>query len=215
MRNARLAWQGLVREVQSGLLTPMLLALLVAVSAVTAVGFFVDRVDGAMRAQAAQFLAADARVESPDPLGEWAATAEERGLTTSQHVTFPTVVLAGQQSQLVGVKAVDDAYPLRGDLRIDDGEAVSTVEHGPPPGQVWIARRALLSLDTAIGASVTVGQRTLEIAAVLEREPDVGNIFAQAAPRLMIHRDDLAATGLVTDTSRVEHALLLDRKSVV
>ena len=209
IHNARLAWQGLVREVQSGLLTPMLLALLVAVSAVTAVGFFVDRVDGAMRAQAAQFLAADARVESPDPLGEWAATAEEQGLTTSQHVTFPTVVLAGQQSQLVGLKAVDGTYPLRGDLRIDDGETVTTVEHGPPPGQAWVARRALLSLDAALGDSIAVGQTTLEIAAVLEREPDVGNIFAQAAPRLMIHRDDLAATGLVTETSRVEHALLL------
>ena len=207
--NIRLAWQGLVREVQSGLLTPMLLALLVAVSAVTAVGFFVDRVDGAMRAQAAQFLAADARVESPDPLDEWAATAEDLGLATSQHVTFPTVVLAGQQSQLVGLKAVDGAYPLRGDLRIDDGETVVTVSHGPPPGQAWIARRALLSLDTAIGESIAVGQTSIEIAAVLEREPDVGNIFAQAAPRLMIHRDDLAATGLVTDTSRVEHALLL------
>ncbi|MGM0517748.1 MAG: ABC transporter permease [Pseudomonadota bacterium] len=209
MRNARLAWQGLVREVQNGLLTPMLLALLVAVSAVTAVGFFVDRVDGAMRAQAAQFLAADARVESPDPLDKWAATADGLGLTTSRHVTFPTVVLAGEQSQLVGVKAVDGAYPLRGDLRIDDGETVATVEHGPPPGQVWLARRALLSLDAAIGDAIAVGQTTLEIGAVLEREPDVGNIFAQAAPRLMIHRDDLAATGLVTDTSRVEHALLL------
>ncbi|MCL7744846.1 FtsX-like permease family protein [Guyparkeria hydrothermalis] len=209
MRNARLAWQGLVREVQSGLLTPMLLALLVAVSAVTAVGFFVDRVDGAMRAQAAQFLAADARVESPDPLDEGAEAAADLGLTTSRHVTFPTVVLAGQNSQLVGLKAVDGDYPLRGDLRIDDGETVATVEHGPPPGEVWLARRALLSLDAAIGDSIAVGQTQLTIAAVLEREPDVGNIFAQAAPRLMIHRDDLAATGLVTDTSRVEHSLLL------
>ncbi|MFO7809570.1 ABC transporter permease [Guyparkeria sp.] len=209
MHNARLAWQGLVREVQNGLLTPMLLALLVAVSAVTAVGFFVDRVDGAMRAQAAQFLAADARVESPDPLDEVVGIARELELTTSRHVTFPTVALAGQESQLVGVKAVDGAYPLRGDLRIDDGETVSTVEHGPPPGQVWIARRALLSLDATIGDSIAVGQSELTIAAVLEREPDVGNVFAQAAPRLMIHHDDLAATGLVSDTSRVEHALLL------
>jgi putative ABC transport system permease protein len=212
IRNARLAWQGLVREVRNGLLTPMLLALLVAVSAVTAVGFFVDRVDrvdGSMRTQAAQFLAADARVTSPDPLDEWAATADELGLTTSRYVTFPTVVLAEEHSQLVGVKAVDGAYPLRGDLRIDDGETVATVGHGPPPGQVWVARRALLSLDAAIGDSLTVGRTTLTIGAVLEREPDVGNILAQAAPRLMIHRDDLAATGLVTDTSRVEHALLL------
>ena len=205
----RLAWQGLVREVQSGLLTPMLLALLVAVSAVTAVGFFVDRVDGAMRAQAAEFLAGDGRVESPDPLDSVAEQAESLGLDISRQLTFPTVVVADERTLLVGLKAVDDAYPLRGTLGIDDGDASRTVEHGPPPGEGWLSRRAMLSLGIDLGDAVEVGQTRLSITAVLEREPDVGNVFSQAAPRLMVHHDDLAATGLVTDTSRVEHALLV------
>lgn len=205
----RLAWQGLVREVQNGLLTPMLLALLVAVSAVTAVGFFVDRVDGAMRAQAAQFLAADARVEAPSPLDAALETARELDLTTSRQVTFPTVVLTGEQTLLVGLKAVDDAYPLRGELQIRQDGATRTVTHGPPPGEAWVAPRARLSLGLELGDTLQVGQSELPVTAVIEREPDVGNVFSQAAPRLMIHRDDLAATELVTDTSRVEHALLL------
>ncbi len=206
----RLAWQGLIREVQNGLLTPMLLALLVAVSAVTAVGFFVDRVDGAMRAQAAEFLAADGRVESPDPLGEQTEQARALDLTTSQQLTFPTVVVAGEQTLLVGLKAVDDAYPLRGTLGIDNGQhGTSTIAHGPPPGEAWLARRAMLSLGIGLGETIEVGQTRLTVSAILEREPDVGNVFSQAAPRLMIHVDDIEATGLVTETSRVEHALLV------
>lgn len=205
----RLAWQGLLRELQSGLLTSMLLALLVAVASVTAVGFFVDRVDGAMRAQAAQFLAADARVASPDPLDTVAHEAELLDLTTSRLVTFPTVVLAGEQTLLVGLKVVDDAYPLRGSLRIQDAGGSSTVTHGPPSGEAWIGRRALLSLGLELDEALQVGQTRLAVSAVLESEPDVGNVFSQAAPRLMVHRADLAATGLVTSTSRVEHALLL------
>ncbi|MFN2381102.1 MAG: ABC transporter permease [Guyparkeria sp.] len=204
-----LAWQGLVREVQNGLLTPMLLALLVAVSAVTAVGFFVDRVDGAMREQAAQFLAADARMEAPDPLDNALEAARALDLTTSSQVTFPTVVLAGEQTLLVGLKAVDDDYPLRGELTIRTDESSRSVTSGPPPGEAWVAPRAQLSLGLDLGDTLEVGQSELPVTAVLEREPDVGNIFSQAAPRLMIHRDDLAATGLVTDTSRVEHALLV------
>ena len=205
----RLAWQGLVREVQNGLLTPMLLALLVAVSAVTAVGFFVDRVDGAMRAQAAQFLAADARVEAPDPLDAALEDAQALDLTTSRQVTFPTVVLAGERTLLVGLKAVDDAYPLRGELQVRDERGSRTVTDGPPPGETWIAPRALLSLGLDLGDILQIGQSERPVTAVLEREPDVGNVFSQAAPRVMIHHDDLAATRLVTDTSRVEHALLL------
>ncbi|MDY0134966.1 MAG: hypothetical protein RBS14_04675, partial [Atribacterota bacterium] len=74
-----LAWRGLWRELRSGALITMFLALLIAVAAVTAVGFFTDRVDAGMRAQAAEFLAADGRIESPDPLAAWQQKAQALG----------------------------------------------------------------------------------------------------------------------------------------
>jgi len=206
-----LAWRGLWRELKNGALTPMFLALWVAVSSVTAVGFFTDRVDAGMRAQAAEFLAADGRITSPDSLEKPLIQAQKLGLTTAQTLEFPTVILAGDHTQLVSLKAVGAGYPLRGSLTIAPSTQAppTTVPQGPPAGTVWLAPRALALLNLAVGAAVQIGQKTFTIAAVLEREPDVGNFFAQAAPRALINLADIPATGLVTPASRVTHALLL------
>ncbi|HHQ69368.1 MAG TPA: FtsX-like permease family protein [Halothiobacillaceae bacterium] len=205
-----IAWQGLQRELVSGLLTPMLIALLIAVASVTSVGFFVDRVESGIKAQAAQFLAADGRIESRDPIETPAEQAEELGLKTARLVEFPTVVLAGEQSMLSSLKAVDAAYPLRGELEISQGtQTREVVRHGPKPGTVWVAPRLMAALDLSLGDQLEVGRASLEVAAVLEREPDVGNVFSQAAPRVMMHHDDLAATELVSPASIVTYALLV------
>jgi putative ABC transport system permease protein len=199
------------RELKNGALTTMFLALIVAVSSVTAVGFFTDRVDAGMRAQAAEFLAADGRISSPDSLAKPLAQAQRLNLTTAQTLQFPTVILAGDATQLVSLKAVSAGYPLRGSLSIAASAQAppQTVQHGPAEGTVWLAPRALTLLNLAVGDVVHIGQKTLTISAVLLREPDVGNFFAEAAPRAMINWDDIPATGLVTPASRVEHALLL------
>lgn len=47
------------RDLRSSELTLLLAAIIVAVTAITAVGFFTDRVGAALRAQASQALAAD------------------------------------------------------------------------------------------------------------------------------------------------------------
>lgn len=208
-----LAWSGLVRELRAGLLTPMLAALMVAVAAVSAVGFFTDRVDAGMRAQAAEFLAADSRIDSPGDLANVRNVARKLGLQTAETLVFPTVILSGQRTLLVGLKAVGAGYPLRGSLTIaaDEAGAVDrrVVRHGPASRQAWLAPRALAMLDLKVGDEVRIGRRSFTIAAALVREPDVGNFFSQAAPRVMIDLADIPATGLVTPASRVHHHLLL------
>lgn len=188
----------------------MLLALIVAVAAVTAVGFFVDRVDAAMRAQAAEFLAADARITAPTPLHPTRQQAQVLGLTTADTLEFPTVLVAGERTQLVSLKAVGEGYPLRGSLTLKDAAGgLVSVQHPPPAGEIWLAERLMALLDLHIGDVVQLGQASFKVAAILQREPDVGNFFAQAAPRAMIALQDVAATGLVTAQSRVKHHLLL------
>jgi putative ABC transport system permease protein len=204
-----LAWRGLWRELRSGALVTMFLALLIAVAAVTAVGFFTDWVDAGMRAQAAEFLAADGRVESPDSLSKWQQKASALGLTTSQTLEFPTVILAGEHTLLVSLKAVGAGYPLRGALTISTGAQQQQTRVGPREGHVWLAPRALALLDLKVGDSVQIGQKKFTVSATLQREPDVGNFLAQAAPRAMINLADIPATGLVTPASRVTHYLLL------
>ncbi len=205
-----LAWRGLLRELRSGSLATMLLALIVAVAAVTAVGFFVDRVDAAMRAQAAEFLAADARITAPTSLHPTRQQAQALGLTTADTLEFPTVLVAGERTQLVSLKAVGEGYPLRGSLTLKDAAGgLVSVQHPPPAGEIWLAERLMALLDLHIGDGVQLGQASFKVAAILQREPDVGNFFAQAAPRAMIALHDVTATGLVTAQSRVKHHLLL------
>lgn len=208
-RLVSLAWRGLWRELRSGALITMFLALVIAVAAVTAVGFFTDRVDAGMRSQAAEFLAADGRIESPDSLNALQQKADSLGLTTTQTLEFPTVILSGDHTLLVSLKAVGTGYPLRGTLTISASGQSEPIRHGPEEGTVWLAPRALALLDLKPGDSVQIGQKELTISATLEREPDVGNFLAQAAPRAMINLADIPATGLVTPASRVTHYLLL------
>ena len=206
-----LAWRGLWRELKNGALTTMLLALLVAVAAVTAVGFFTDRVDQAMRAQAAEFLAADGRIESTQSLSNELIQAQNAGIVTAQTLEFPTVLLAGEMTQLVSLKAVGEGYPLRGELSVQtqNDAPAQMLRHAPAPGTLWLAPRAMSMLELKLGDTVQVGQASLTLAGVLEREPDVGNFFAQAAPRAMVNLADIPATGLVMSQSRVKHYLLL------
>jgi len=58
----------LAREWRSGELGVLLLALTVAVGALTGVGFLVSRISNAVASQASEVLAADIRLGSPQPI---------------------------------------------------------------------------------------------------------------------------------------------------
>src|SRR5271154_4900099 len=121
MQGVRFALRNLWRALKSGELSVLLLALSVAVLSLTAVGFFTGRISQAVRAQAAEVLAADLRLESPNPLPQrYFAEADRRGLRSAQIVSFPTAIFNGDSSQLAALNAVTVAYPLRGHMRIAD-----------------------------------------------------------------------------------------------
>ena len=117
----RFAARNLWRDLKSGELAVLLLALSVAVLSLTAVGFFTSRIAQGVRAQATEVLAADLRLESPDPTPESLfAEARARGLSTARTLSFPTAIFNGDASQLAAIVAVSAAYPLRGHLRVAD-----------------------------------------------------------------------------------------------
>ncbi|MCW5571143.1 MAG: hypothetical protein KIT78_08590, partial [Steroidobacteraceae bacterium] len=101
MRALTIALRTLAREWRSGELGVLLLALTIAVSALTAVGFVVSRVSAAVDLQASEVLAADLRLESPSPLASsYLAEARRRGLETATSVGTLSVVFHGDASQL-------------------------------------------------------------------------------------------------------------------
>src|SRR5208282_1883132 len=100
----RFALRNLWRDLKSGELSVLLLALSVAVLSLTAVGFFTSRISQGVRAQAAEVLAADLRLESPDPMPpQYFADAQTRRLKSAKILEFPTAIFNGDLSQLAAL----------------------------------------------------------------------------------------------------------------
>lgn len=207
-----LAWHMLGRELRSGEMRLLFVALCIAVAAVSAVGFLADRVGRALEVEARQMLGADLVVVSDQPLDKGLRQeAEKRGLRTAQTLVFPSMVLAGGRSQLVEIKAVSDTYPLRGQLRTatQPGLTDVAVNRGPTAKTVWVDERLHGALGLLPETPLHVGQLVLPATALITREPDRSmNLFAMA-PRLMMHIDDVPASGLLQFGARVRYRLLI------
>ena len=194
-------------------------ALLVAVSALTAVAFLTNRVSQAVELRAAESLAADLRLVSGKPLPEsYLELAASYKLETARITSMPSVVFAGDANTLTAVRAVSAGYPLRGKLKTAQklSGAVSTVDQVPPPGEAWAAASLLARLGVDTGATVEVGNTRLLVTRVLDFRPDQGWSFVDLAPTLLINQHDLASTGLIQPGSRVNYRLLFagQRKAV-
>jgi putative ABC transport system permease protein len=207
----RLALRNLVRDLKSGELAVLLLALLLAVASLTAVGFFTSRVGRAVIQQAGGVLAADLRLESARPIGdEYEREAARRGLRTARIVSMPSVVFVGDESSLVALRAVSDGYPLRGELRVSDRPfGPAGPAHGiPQRGEAWADSRLLARLGAQLGARLTIGAHPFVLSQVLDYRPDQSSGFADLTTTLLINLADLDATGLVQPGSRVTRSML-------
>lgn len=207
----RLATRTWIRGLRAGRLTVLMVALTVAVMAVTTVGFFIERVRASVEAEAAGVIAGDLRVSSSDPLpAGYLAEAEQQGLSTAELASFPTVVLAGDASQLASLYAVSEGYPLRGQVTIADrldAEDYTTVS-APAPGNVWPEAGLLARLGADVGDRLNVGAVELTVERVLKHRPDQSLGFDTFAPSLLMSLEDLEATDLVRPGSRVTWAQL-------
>ena len=105
MRILRLALRNLVRDLKSGEIAVLLLALLVAVASLTAVRFFTSRIGRAVTQQAGEVLAADLRLQSGRPIAaDYDAEALRRGLATARIQSMPSVVFYGEEDKPVEPK---------------------------------------------------------------------------------------------------------------
>jgi putative ABC transport system permease protein len=141
MRAVALALRTLMREWRSGELGVLMLALTVAVAALTGVGFLVGRISTAVDLQASEVLAADIRLGSPQPISDkYVEEAARRGLRTSRITGLFSVVFHGDESQLTNLRAVSPGYPLRGKVLIANEPFVAgtPADEIPAPGEVWL-----------------------------------------------------------------------------
>jgi putative ABC transport system permease protein len=211
MTALRLALRNLARDLRSGEIAVLVLALVVAVASLTAVGSFISRVSRAVDQQAGEVLAADLRLESARPIDEsYDREAAKRGLAVARILSMPSVVFHGEESSLVTLRAAGEGYPLRGRLKVADRPfgAARPADGIPAAGEAWADSRLLAKLGAPVGSSITVGAATLRITRVLDYRPDQGAGFADLSATLLVNIADMPLTQLIQPGSRVNRAVL-------
>ncbi|MDP3309953.1 MAG: ABC transporter permease, partial [Polaromonas sp.] len=208
----KLGWRTLLRDLRAGELRLLIVAVTLAVAALTAVGFFADRLKGGLQRDALQLLGGDAVLRSDNVTPDvFVAKARSLGLQAISTVTFPTMGRAleadGGASKLVAFKAVPRGYPLRGSVTVADsvdGTGAATREI-PASGTAWADASLLDALGLEVGQTLLMGDASFKITRVIVQEPDRGAGFINFSPRVMINSADLAATQLIQPASRTNY----------
>jgi len=208
----QLGWRTLWRDLRAGELRLLIVAVTLAVAALTAVGFFADRLKGGLARDARQMLGGDAVVSSDNPTpAAFIEKARALGLQTVGTLGFPTMARApdgnGGASRLVALKAVPPGYPARGNLKVavQPEEAGQATREIPARGEAWVEAALLESLGLKMGDPLLLGDAQLRVARVIVLEPDRGGGFSSFSPRVMINEADLSATRLIQPASRVSY----------
>ena len=239
MNLLRLSLNLLRRDWRAGEWRVLLLALVLAVGSLATVGLFADRVRLALQQEATSLIGADLRIVSARPLPPaYRGMADARGLRTVESRAFLSMVAHREQTLLSEIQAVGAGYPLRGRIEIDDGAVVGRVSpsgrnptsivptHGdvglrdeaanptyessiPSRGTVWVDGRLLRRLDLRVGDEVGIGTQRFTVAARIVRDIDRAVGFYSFALRVLMNGDDLAATGLLQEGSRITYRLMV------
>ncbi len=212
MKIAGLAWRQLRRDLASGDVRILLAALVLAVMAVTSVGFVTDRAERALALEANRLLGGDAVLRADAPItGVLLQAASAPGLTRTQTLSFPSMIRAGEALRLGELKALGEGFPLRGSFRLlDPGTGQERVADGvPAPGTLWLSRAGAEALGAGVGDVIGIGTSELRLAALVVQEPDAALDYFNTAPRVFLNLADVEATGLVQAGSRITYRLVL------
>ena len=213
------SWRMLWRDWRGGELNILAIGLIIAVTSITAVGFFTDRIERGLQMQSAELIAADLVITSGRAdVNDFIADARSNDFLVTTTLQFRSVVLANERLQLAEVKVVSEGYPLRGVLRISDtafgdDEATTGI---PARGELWLEARLLQLLGLEMGDSVKLGDSSFKLGKILRYEPDrAGDLFS-LAPRVLMNSADLAATELIKTGALVNYRVLIsgERSSI-
>ncbi|WP_394001916.1 ABC transporter permease [Luteimonas sp. WGS1318] len=215
MRTAALAWRQLRRDFKAGDIRILFAALVLAVVAVTAVGFVTDRAERALAIEANRLLGGDAVVRGDAPIeGAIRDASTAAGLEAVDTIELDSMIRVGAGDtatlQLGDVRALGDGFPLRGSFRIAGADGVERdAEAVPEPGTAWMSRAGADTLGASVGDTVFLGDRSFRLTALVLQEPDASIDYFNVAPKVFLHLSDLEATGLIQPGSRIRYRLVI------
>ena len=199
------------REVRSGYLTSMLASLILAITIVSGISLFTDRLEQALNTETEEFLGGKLKFESNQ--NSIKAVIEDLNLEETSHmemVLFASVIFSDDEMQLSSVKAVDNYYPLIGELELKNSTGMFKVSSSPAPGTVWMDERLqnLLLLD--YGDEIFLGDAKLIFTATIIYEPDRASGNFAFAPKTIMNIFDVESTNVIQPGSRVEYNYLFN-----
>ncbi len=208
MLSLRLAIRFLRQSFRTRALKTLMVSVILATTTIFGIGLFVGAIDTALNAGSAELIAADRQLISSKPVKKrLISKAASFNLSSASSLNLRSMVLAGDEMQLVAVKGVSDTYPLRGRVAVKDHIDAETlnVKAAPKQGEAWLSPRLLPLLGVDINDRITLGNLRLTVTKIVVKEPDVRVGFATLAPRVMTNRLDVESSGLVIPGSRLSY----------
>lgn len=210
MRTLSLAWRQLRRDFKAGDVRILFAALVLAVLAVTSVGFVTDRAERALAIEANRLLGGDAVVRADAPIaGAVHRAAQVGGLRRTETMELQTMIRVGERLQLGELRALGQGFPLRGAFRIADRGGERDAGSVPARGAIWMSRAGADTLGAVLGDSIAIGDARFTLAALVVQEPDAALDYFNIAPKVFLNLDDVGATGLVQEGSRIRYRLVI------
>lgn len=183
----------------------LLIALILAISATTALKFSNEQIQNAVALQAAEMLAGDLVLSDNEPIApRWEAAADELELQQSHVTVFSSMAHTGDEFVMVNVKAIDQAFPLRGELRVAP-QPTTAIQ----PGEVWVSQRAMELLKIQVGDTLNIADGAFQVTASIEHDSNQELGFSGFSPTVIIARQDVARTNAIQVGSRINYRLLM------
>lgn len=191
------------QSLHSGGMVLFLIALVLAISATTALKFTNQQLQLAINQQAGELIASDMVLSSTQPLEQkWVQNAHEHRLKTSEVVLFSSMARANEQFTMVNVKAIDDAFPLRGALKIEPMSALKS-------GEIWLSPRLFDLLKVKLGDKIFIADAEFIITGQIEHDANQETGLSGFSPAVIIHQSDVAKTNAIQVGSRIDYRLLM------
>ena len=199
----------IIREIRSGYLTSMLVSLTLAITIVSGISLFTDRLEQALSTQTEEFLGGNLKFESnKNKLQPLLKDLDIKDSQFMEMALFASVIFSDEEMQLSSVKAVDNSYPLIGTLELENSEGVYSIQSNPKPGTVWMDERLQNLLKVNYGDKVYIGDTSFIFTDTIKYEPDRASGNFSFAPKTIMNMSDLESTQIIQPGSRVEYNYL-------
>jgi len=200
MASSSPAWRFALREMRGGLagFRVFIACLALGVAAIAAVGAVTQGILDQLTLKGQEILGGDVdiRFSQRDADADEVAYLQQNSLTVARVMRLRTMARASKERTLVELKAVEDAYPLYGDLELSKAqEGVFARRSG-----IWgaaIDPFLATKLGIGVGDTLKIGDINFQIRALIEKEPDKSNEGFQLGPTVLVPYAAMPETGLI------------------